>query len=263
MESTYHIELKDFYSEISDTAKHLWEKGWAERNGGNISRVIPRSISQTPLACTKEHIALEEPLPGLANRIVLMTGTGTRMRDVASNPQGNISIVAITEDGSEYMLLSSDIPPTSELPSHLRIHNFLQLNRENYNAIVHSHPTNVVAMSHLKNFSDSKHFCNILWKMIPETYVFLPTGIALLPYLMPGSNKVADASVNAFSQGPDVIIWAKHGAFAIAPDTNDAFDKIDLIEKSASIYLAAKSTGEEPEGLSDEDIKELKKFYNL
>ncbi|PLX00542.1 MAG: rhamnulose-1-phosphate aldolase [Marinilabiliales bacterium] len=263
MERTYHIELQDFYAEISDTAKHLWEKGWAERNGGNISRVIPKSISQTPLACTKERIPLDEPLPGLANRIVLMTGTGTRMRDVAKNPQDNISIVAISEEGKEYMLLSSDIPPTSELPSHLRIHNFLQLNRKNHNAIVHSHPTNVVAMSHLKNFRDSRHFCNTLWKMIPETYVFLPRGIAVLPYLMPGSSKVADASVNAFSQGPDVIIWAKHGAFAIAPDTNDAFDKIDLIEKSASIYLAAKSTGEEPEGLSDEDIEELRQYYNL
>lgn len=263
MESTYHIELQSYYSEIADTAKHLWKKGWAERNGGNISRVIPLNVSQTPLACTKERIPLDRPLVGLANRIVLMTGTGTRMRDVAKNPEANISIVAVTEDGREYMLLSSNIPPTSELPSHLHIHNFLQLNRENYCAIVHSHPTNVVAMSHLKSFNNSELLCNVLWKMIPETYVFLPKGIALLPYLIPGSHKIAEASVDAFSKGPDIIIWAKHGAFAIAPDTNDAFDKIDLIEKSASIYLAAKATGEEPEGLTDGDIMELKKFYNL
>ncbi len=263
MEAAYHINLTNFYAEIADTAKHLWKKGWAERNGGNISRVIPLSISQTPLACTKEHITLERPLTGLANRIMLVTGTGTRMRDVAKNPKKNISIVAVTDDGREYMLLSSGVLPTSELPSHMQIHNYMQLNREGYNAIVHSHPTNVVAMSHLKAFSDGKRFCETLWKMIPETFVFLPKGIAVLPYLMPGGHKVANASVDAFSSGTDVIIWSKHGAFAIAPDTNDAFDKIDIIEKSASIYLAAKATGEEPQGLSDQDIQELKEFYKL
>ncbi len=263
MEATYHIELSAYYQEISNTANHLWQKGWAERNGGNISRIIPVSVSQTPLKCTKKRHPLKTALPNLANRILLMTGTGTRMRDVAAMPEANISIIAITNNGSEYIILSPDIPPTSELPSHLMIHNYLQGHRSEYGTIVHTHPTNVVAMSHLKAFKDEKHFCETLWKMIPETYVFLPKGIALLPYYMPGGNEIAEKSVEAFSRGMDIIIWAKHGAFAIAPDSNDAFDKIDLIEKSASIYLAAKATGEEPEGLTDEDIRELREYYNL
>jgi len=32
-------------AELADTAQHLWDKGWAERNGGNIS--VERSEEHT------------------------------------------------------------------------------------------------------------------------------------------------------------------------------------------------------------------------
>jgi len=263
MTANYLSTLTKYYQEIAKTATLLWEKGWAERNGGNISRMLPEQHTLTLESDELQVFPLKKPIPALAKRIMLITGTGTRMRDVANNPQKTISCIAITEGGIGYQLITPDVIPSSEFPSHLMIQDFLAVHRPGYTSVVHTHATQVVAMSHLPAFADEQHFCQTLWKMIPETYVFLPKGIALLPYQIPGSTEIAHASVNAFSLGPDVIIWAKHGVFAIAPDTEDAFDKIDLIEKSAEIYLSAAATGKEPAGLSDKDLMDLKKIYRL
>lgn len=254
--------VDSIYKEIANTAALLWEKGWAERNGGNISCDVTGLISNEPQQAVTECITLDKPLPELNNRMFLVTGTGTRMRDVAIDPYDNLCVITVINQGTAYQILSDNgRKPTSEIPSHLKIHDFMRKNCPQNKTIVHTHPTGLVAMTHLPQFADETHFCNTLWKMIPETYVFLPDGIALLPYLMPGGTEVAKASVEAFSTGKSLIVWAKHGAFAIAPDAMDAFDKIDIAEKSADIYLRAKATGTEPIGLSDADIQELKDTY--
>ncbi|PID95255.1 MAG: rhamnulose-1-phosphate aldolase [Bacteroidetes bacterium] len=262
MKANNLARLQPFYNEIARTAGLLWQKGWAERNAGNISRVVP--LEDAPLGrMGGERIPLLKPLPGLIGKVILMTGTGTRMREVATDPRKHISIITLVDEGQTALLLSPEIPPTSELPSHLEILNYLVQHRPGYHAIVHTHPTQVIALSHLKIAKDPQLFCNIIWKMIPESYVFLSKGITLLPYLMPGSHALAKASTAAFTKGGDVIVWAKHGALAIAANTEEAFDHIDLVEKSAAIYLAAKATGEEPQGLSDEDLAALKAHYLL
>ena len=43
----------------------------------------------------------------------------------------------------------------------------------------------------------------------------------------------------------------------------DAFDQIDVLSKSAKIYIDSKSMGYEPEGMSDEQLKEMTVAFNL
>jgi rhamnulose-1-phosphate aldolase len=43
----------------------------------------------------------------------------------------------------------------------------------------------------------------------------------------------------------------------------DAFDQIDVLSKSAKIYIDAKAMGFEPEGMSDEQMKEMTVAFNL
>ena len=61
----------------------------------------------------------------------------------------------------------------------------------------------------------------------------------------------------------DVAMWEKHGVFAIDTDIMQAFDQIDVLNKSALIYIASKNMGEEPEGMSDEQMAEMTKAFNL
>ena len=43
----------------------------------------------------------------------------------------------------------------------------------------------------------------------------------------------------------------------------DAFDQIDVLSKSAKIYINAKAMGFEPEGMNDEQLAEMTLAFNL
>ena len=103
----------------------------------------------------------------------------------------------------------------------------------NYRATVHTHPIELIAMSHTKKFMGKDVLTNILWSMIPETKAFCPLGLGIVPYELPGSVKLADATM-AELENYDVVMWEKHGVFAKGLDAMDAFDQIYLLSKSYS-----------------------------
>ena len=51
--------------------------------------------------------------------------------------------------------------------------------------------------------------------------------------------------------------------FAKGLDVMDAFDQIDVLSKSAKIYINSKCMGFEPEGMSQEQLQEMTKAFNL
>ena len=77
-----------------------------------------------------------------------------------------------------------------------------------------------------------------------------------------GCSKCADATIREL-EDYDVVMWEKHGVFAVDVDVMQAFDQIDVLNKSALIYIAAKNMGFEPQGMSDEQMKEMSVAFNL
>ena len=61
----------------------------------------------------------------------------------------------------------------------------------------------------------------------------------------------------------DVVMWEKHGVFAQGLDAMDAFDQIDVLSKSAKIYIAARQMGFEPEGMTQEQMAEMTRAFHL
>ena len=98
--------------------------------------------------------------------------------------------------------------------------------------------------------------------MIPETKAFCPLGLGIIPYKLPGSNELADATL-AELDDYDVVMWEKHGVFAQGLDVMDAFDQIDVLSKSAKIYINSRAMGFIPEGMSQEQMAEMSKAFNL
>ena len=98
--------------------------------------------------------------------------------------------------------------------------------------------------------------------MIPETKAFCPLGLGIIPYTLPGSVELADATLKELDDY-DVVLWEKHGVFAQGLDVMDAFDQIDVLSKSAKIYINARCMGFEPEGMSQEQMKEMSVAFNL
>ena len=257
--------LKAEVEKIAEVAGYLWQNGWAERNGGNITvnvtKMVDDEIRQMPAISEVKQIGVT--LPALKGCYFYCKGTGKRMRDLSRWPMDNGSIIRILDDCASYVIIADNpVMPTSELPSHLTVHADLIEKGSDYNATVHTHPIELVAMSHNKKFLGKDVLTKILWSMIPETKAFCPLGLGVVPYELPGSNKLADATLQEL-QDYDVVLWEKHGVFAKGLDAMDAFDQIDVLSKSAKIYIDSKSMGYEPEGMSDEQLKEMTVAFNL
>ena len=128
--------------------------------------------------------------------------------------------------------------------------------------VLHTHPTDLIGMTHCKPFLDSEVITRTLWSMIPETKAFCPRGLGIIPYKLPSSVELAEATIKEL-QDYDVVMWEKHGVFAVDCDAMQAFDQIDVLNKSALIYIAAKNMGFEPDGMSQEQMKEMTVAFNL
>ena len=140
--------------------------------------------------------------------------------------------------------------------------NYLLETGSSYKATLHTHPIELVAMSHISRFLKEGELTRVLWSMIPETLAFAPLGIGIVPYQMPGSIELADATLEQIKKH-DVVLWEKHGTVAVGKDIMDAFDQTDVLCKAAKIYLSARITGSEPEGMTPEAIREIQQVFNL
>lgn len=252
-------------NKVAEVAGYLWQKGWAERNGGNITvnvtKFVDDEIKTLPAISEVKQIGIT--LPHLKGGYFYCKGTGKRMRDLARWPMDNGSIIRILDDCASYVIIADNpVQPTSELPSHLAVHNRMLEVGSPYNATVHTHPIELVAMSHTKKFLEKDVLTRLLWSMIPETKAFCPLGLGVVPYELPGSEALANATMKEL-EDYDVVLWEKHGVFAKSLDVMDAFDQIDVLVKSADIYVKAKCMGFEPDGMSDEQMKEMTVAFNL
>ena len=155
------------------------------------------------------------------------------------------------------------VAPTSELPSHLSVHNYLLAKGSPYRASLHTHPIELVAMTHCRKFMEKDVATKLLWSMIPETKAFCPRGLGMVPYLMPSGVELAEATIKAIDDDYDVVMWEKHGVFAVDTDIMSAFDQVDVLNKAALIYIASRNMGFEPEGMSDAQMKELSDTFGL
>lgn len=257
--------LKAVVDQIAEVTGYLWQKGWAERNGGNITvnvtEFADESWATMPAIAPVKQIGMV--LPNLKGKYFYAKGTGKRMRDLARWPMQNGSIIRICEDCSSYEIIADEpVVPTSELPSHLALQDYLLGSGSSYKATLHTHPIELVAMSHIRRFLKGDEMTRVLWSMIPETLAFAPLGIGIVPYDLPGSVNLAQATLEQIKTH-DVVLWEKHGTVAVGTDIMDAFDQTDVLCKAANIYMCAKSMGSEPDGMTDEAMKEVQDVFNL
>lgn len=88
---------------------------------------------------------------------------------------------------------------------------------------------------------------------------FCPRGLGIVPYMMPSSNELAEATIKAIDDNYDVVMWEKHGVFSVAENVLEAFDMIDVLTKSADIYMDACAMGFKPTGMSEAQMQEMTK----
>ena len=115
-------ELRAEIEKIAEVAGYLWQNGWAERNGGNITVNITQYVDDElrALPAISEVKQIGVTLPYLKGCYFYCKGTGKRMRDLARWPMSNGSVIRILDDCASYVIIADElVQPTSELPSHL------------------------------------------------------------------------------------------------------------------------------------------------
>lgn len=259
---TKNISIVSIIEESREISKFLWEKGWADANSGNFS------INITDLAGNIDMRAEEKPgeklsrkYKYLGNSLILATRSGSRMRDIAKNPIPELCLLHISKTGDRYNNFSLDREsfkkPTSELQTHLEIQNLLSKKGTGERVVLHTHPAEVIAFTHIKKYCNEKKINEILISMQPEVTFTFPEGIGFVSYQRTGSEELATETRRKFSKHK-IVIWEKHGCIAAGKSLSDAFDKTDVLVKSLGIFFLCSSTGNKPEGLSVYKIKELK-----
>ena len=143
-----------FVEEMKKVTANMYRLGWDERNGGNISYMLDAETVGEYLDLNNviRTIPTGFDATELKGKIFIVTGTGKYFKNVADDPETNLGIIRIAEDGTTAELLwgyKDGGRFTSELPAHLMSHIArLKQNPEN-RIVMHTHPTYTLAMTHV------------------------------------------------------------------------------------------------------------------
>lgn len=219
-----------------------WEQGWHERNGGNLSYRIKKeevaSVAKN-FNTASEWKEIGTSVPKLAGEYFLVTGSGKYFRNVIIKPEDSIAIIELDEKGENYRIvwgLVNGGRPTSELPSHLMNHEVKMLATNGLHRVIyHAHTTNVIALTFVLPLED-KVFTRELWEMATECPVVFPSGVGVVPWMVPGGREIAVATSELMKKY-DVAIWAHHGMFCSGEDFDLTFGLMHTVEKSAEILV--------------------------
>lgn len=217
-------ELNALLTRIAKVASVLHQQGWAEANAGNVSVRVTNLI--------KPRLGEQETDPNDSS-LFLVSRSGSRYRDIAENPADGLMLIVI---GQEEQRFPQDAIPTSEWGCHRRIHD-TDLH-ENYPCILHAHPTEVIALSLSKAYTDSSTLSAYLASLLPELPLYLSEGIVATNYALPGSNDLASISAKSFMD-KKALIWQGHGLVCRGKNPDEALDYMEIINKAARLHFLA------------------------
>lgn len=245
-----------------------FQKGWHERNGGNLSyRIKPEEIAtvRSELHPAAAWAPIGNTVPDLAGEYFLVTGSGKYMRNVALAPEENIAVIEIDQTGENYRVVwgyTKGGRPTSELPTHLANHELKKRLTDGKNRVIyHAHPTNLIALTFVLPLED-KAFTRELWEMATEDPVIFPEGLGIVPWMVPGGKEIADASTKLMERYR-AVVWAHHGMFVCGDDFDEAFGLMDTIEKAAEICVKVRSMGGKVQTIPREGFIQLAKDFHI
>ncbi|MCL6589987.1 MAG: class II aldolase/adducin family protein [Firmicutes bacterium] len=137
--------------------------------------------------------------------------------------------------------------PSSEIKMHLAVYR----DRPDVNAVVHAHPpvSTAFAVAGLP-----------LSKPVMTEVIMTLGSIPLTEYATPSTDEVPQ-SIAKFIKHHDAILLKSHGALTVGFDVFDAYYKMEILEHSAAVSLAARQLGGEKE-LEPDQVKRLVELTN-
>ena len=253
-----------FIVEMCETTANMYRQGWDERNGGNISCLLDTSEVAEYLDLNRviRTIPTGFDAARLAGKIFIVTGTGKYFKNVQKDPETNLGIVRIAQDGTTAELLwgfKDGGKFTSEFPAHMMSHIARLEQDPEHRVVAHSHPTYTIAMNTVCSV-DEKEFTHKLWQSNTECVVVFPDGVGVLPCMVCGTEEIGIATAEKMKDHR-LVVWTNHGIYGTGKNLDEAFGLIETVEKTAQIYMLA--LGRVVNVIPDEVIRGLAKLWGL
>ena len=202
-------------------------------------------------------------LPELQREVVRI-GRAVHARGWCANHEGNVT--ALTADGKvlatptamskadvrepDLLLLdrfgrkiSGARKPFSELSMHLAVY----AHRADVGAVVHAHPPKATAFAAAGRPIEAR--------FLPEFIVSIGGVVPVVPFALPGSESLVHA-LEPFLEEFDVVLLGNHGVLAWGPDLATALLRLEHVEETAEVLLAATHLGG-PKPLPEELVRLL------
>jgi rhamnulose-1-phosphate aldolase len=115
----------------------------------------------------------------------------------------------------------------------------------------------MVYLSHIEAYRDQAFLNGKLLRWQPETIAMLPMGVGVLPFLVPGSDSLMEATVTGLREH-DIVLWSKHGVMSRSYISVDhATDIIEYAEAAARYECMDLASGSRAEGLTAEELSAI------
>ncbi len=201
---------------IGNVMRRLYERGWITTRDGNCS--LRRSGSN----------------------ILYVTPSG--WRKTILHPEHMVKL----EFGEDRELL---VPEGSNPSGELHMHGLLQRDAPSTRAVVHGHPTHVVAALY-RGFD-----LHAIATGFPEIFRYTRVGRSVPP-LPATTRELGDATALALGLKDgkvdfDIVGQANHGVCSVAGDPWTAYEHIERLDHICEIVLAS---GVSPEGVAERDV---------
>jgi L-fuculose-phosphate aldolase len=210
---------------MGDSAERARQEVFATARAMHAARLV--AVSSGNVSCR---------VPGEA--AIAITPTSIPWDDLQP---GDIAIVSL--EGS---IVDAPGSPSAELPLHLAVYQA----RPDAGAVVHTHSTNVTALSLLRR---------PLPPVIDEIVAWFGGEVEVAAYAFSGSAALARNAVAALGDRAAVIL-ASHGDVCVGANGGEALRIAMMMESAAAAYLAALAAGD-PARLPEDAIAAAREIY--
>ncbi len=198
--------------DVLAVAAELVRRNWAEANAGNFSFRLESRGGMT----------------------LVTKRAGFRMRELLDEPGLGLCRVRLDSRGRVLSVVPRGTSPTSELASHLAVHRVLARYRPSVRAVLHTHPTALVALSLL--VPEPQKLIVLLRRMHSEGPALIGARVSAIGFYPPGSVSLARATARVFGTA-SAVIWPYHGIVSCGRSLAEALDLVEVVEKAADIAL--------------------------
>ncbi len=266
--SSVSFDLDSLLHQLGQVGKRLSDIGAAEGAAGNLSICLREPVEVSARFPRVQLVDLPVPAPDLAGALLIVTGSGRRLRQVAEAPTANLACILVESGGRTGTMFTSPDSEfkrvTSEFNSHLAVHHDQMRSRNiNFHAVLHAQPLYLTYLSHLPDYQNEVYLNHHLLRWQPETILNCPEGIGVLPFLLLGSVQLMIETMLALREHR-VVIWSQHGVMARAEDSIfHALDLVEYAETAAHYEYLNLIAGEPGDGLRPEHLRLISESWKI